>query len=150
MSSKPPAWVAGVLSLPRLAPYLNASCGDADAAMRLYWWNVEISAAFFGPLHCVELALRNALHARLAARFGRPDWWATAPLNQQASDTVADLAAKLRRRVGVISADDVVAGLSFGFWVGLLSRGPGVRQSLLGTGPARGVPRLFGVAQRAP
>src|SRR5437763_4260387 len=89
MSSKPPAWVAGVLSLPRLAPYLNASCGDADAAMRLYWWNVEISAAFFGPLHCVELALRNALHARLAARFGRPDWWATAPLNQPASDTVA-------------------------------------------------------------
>src|SRR5205823_1716 len=83
---------------------------DVDAAMRLYWWNVEISAAFFGPLHCVELALRNALNARLVARYGRPDWWVKAPLGPSASDAVASVEAKLRRRVGAVSADDVVAG----------------------------------------
>lgn len=28
----------------------------------------EVSAAFYTPLHCLELGLRNALHARLCVR----------------------------------------------------------------------------------
>jgi len=124
MQSEPPAWVRHALSLPRFAPYLHAAGGDVDGAVRLYWWNVEISGAFYGPLHCLELGLRNALHAQLRDVFGRPDWWAGAPLTQAGARMVADVEVKLRRRgTGAITADDVVAGLSFGFWVALLSRG---------------------------
>lgn len=92
-------------------------------ALRLYWWNVEVSAAFYGPLHCLEVALRNALHDHLAQAYGRPDRWDVAPLGGGGRRAVAEALGKLRRR-GVVActADDVVAELTFGFWVSSLSR----------------------------
>ena len=124
MSSEPPAWVHSALSLPRFVPYIAAASGDTDMAVRLYWWNVEISGAFYGPLHCLGLGLRNALHRQLRTLFGRPDWWAGAPLTPSGLGMIAEVEAKLRRRGAArVTADDVVAGLSFGFWVALLSRG---------------------------
>src|SRR5262249_1827016 len=119
-----PGWIYGALSLPRLAPYLRAANGDSGVAMRLYWWNIEVSGAFYGPLHCLEVGLRNALHERLKEHLGRAEWWAAAPLTAAGSRMVADVVDKVRNRGAVhVSADDVVAGLSFGFWVALLSRG---------------------------
>jgi hypothetical protein len=59
----------------RIAPYLAACGGDGEAAVRLYAWNIQISAAFQPPLGCLEIASRNALHRRLSDLFGRPDWW---------------------------------------------------------------------------
>jgi len=100
MSSELPAWVRRTLSEPRFAAYLRAAVGDAEVALRLYWWNIEVSAAFYGLLHCLELSLRNALHHQLGNRFG----------------------PSIRRGVRV-DVDDIVAGLPFGFWVSLLSRG---------------------------
>lgn len=73
MTAEPPEWIREVLSTPRFAPYLARTNGDVEAAIRLYWWNVEISAAFCTPLHCLELALRNAMHERLRTRFDRVD-----------------------------------------------------------------------------
>jgi hypothetical protein len=92
-------------------------------ALRLYWWNVELSAAFYGPLHCLEVALRNALHDRLAPAYGRADWWDVAPLGDDGRRAVGRALGKLRRR-GVVAytADDVVAELTLGFWVSLLRR----------------------------
>jgi hypothetical protein len=124
MPAEPPAWIRSALSLPRFIPYIRTAGGDIDTAVRLYWWNIEISSAFYGPLHCLELGLRNALHQRLLAHYRRPDWWAAAPLSPAGARMVADAEAKLRRRGPAGgTADDVVAGLSFGFWVALLSRG---------------------------
>src|SRR5687768_13055185 len=64
------AWIEESLSLPRFLPYFKACAGDVDAALKLYWWNLEVSAGFYAPLHCLEIGLRNALHAELAQRFG--------------------------------------------------------------------------------
>jgi hypothetical protein len=64
-----------VFSPGRMQPYVAASGGDIRAAFRLYAWNVAVSAAFSGPLHCLEVILRNAMHHALAAQFGREDWW---------------------------------------------------------------------------
>src|SRR5262249_52502470 len=112
------------LSMPRFLPYLRAASGDLDVAMRLYWWNVEVSGAFYGPLHCLELGLRNALHEQLKARYVRAGWWGVAPLGTASARMVAEATAKLLRRGACrVTADDVVARLPFGFWVGLLSRG---------------------------
>lgn len=114
-------WIRDVLSLPRFAPYLAKAGEDMTAAIQLYWWNVGISAAFYTPLHCLEMALRNALHKQLAAEFGRTDWWVVAPLNNSGLRIVADTRSKLATRAHVCAADDMVAELSFGFWVSFVS-----------------------------
>jgi hypothetical protein len=124
MSTEPPEWIRDLLSTPRLTPYLRATDGDAHAAIRLYWWNVEVSAAFYGPLQCLEIGLRNALHSQLRGYFGRDDWWSVAPLTADGVHKVKEASEKIgglnARRHG---PDDVVAALTFGFWVSLLSRG---------------------------
>jgi hypothetical protein len=81
MNTEPASWVSAVLSRPRFAPYLAAAGGNVEAAIELEWWNLQVASAFVVPLNRLELALRNALHPRLAARFRRSDWWETAPLD---------------------------------------------------------------------
>ena len=112
------------LSRERLGTYLDATQGDRVEAIRLYAWNTAISAAFYGPLQGLEVALRNAMHGRLSERYG-PAWYDN-------PDTGLDSGAQ--RRIGRAKFDlarnqykndphRVVATLSLGFWVSLL--GPG-------------------------
>ena len=53
------------LSRERLRTYLDTAGGDRGKAIRLYVWNTEISAAFYGPLQGLEVVLRNARCAKL-------------------------------------------------------------------------------------
>ena len=64
------------LSPARLAPYYVFAGGELAAALRLYAWNVEVSAAFHGPLGVLEVGLRNAIDVELRSLTGRVDWWA--------------------------------------------------------------------------
>jgi hypothetical protein len=116
-----PNWIRDALSVPRFAPYRAKTSGDLCAAIQLYWWNVGVSAAFYAPLHCLEMALRNAVHHQLAADLGRTDWWEVAPLNKSGLRIVADTRSKLATRARPSNADDMVAELSFGFWVSFVS-----------------------------
>jgi hypothetical protein len=50
------------LSPERMATYVAATEGDREKALRLYTWNTAASAAFYGPLQGLEVALRNAMH----------------------------------------------------------------------------------------
>ncbi|MCI2417012.1 hypothetical protein MOQ72_06215 [Saccharopolyspora sp. K220] len=118
-----PEWVRTLLSESRFDRYLKAAGGEIDVAVRLYDWNVEVSAAFFGPLHWLEVSLRNALNHRLRHRYGQDDWWSAAPLTDNGRLKVSRARRKLgQQKVGQFSPDDVVAELTFGFWVSLLSR----------------------------
>lgn len=119
--STEPDWIRDALSEPRFAPYLAKTGGDLRTAIQLYWWNVGVSAAFYTPLHCLEMALRNAIHQQLAANFRRTDWWDVAPLNKGGLRLVEDARSKLATRARPTTADDMVAELSFGFWVSLVS-----------------------------
>ena len=56
------------LSPERMATYVRHAGGDREKAVRLYTWNTAVSAAFYGPLQGLEVALRNAMHRALAAR----------------------------------------------------------------------------------
>ncbi|KJE23536.1 Abi-like protein [Frankia torreyi] len=124
MITEQPDWIHRLLSPPRLRSYLHATDGSSDAAIRLYWWNAAVSAAFYGPLHCLEIGLRNALHGRLCTHYGRPDWWSVAKLADEDARKVRQAGDKLRRaNTRPPTSDDVVAALTFGFWVALLSRG---------------------------
>ncbi|WP_406037835.1 hypothetical protein OG799_24030 [Micromonospora sp. NBC_00898] len=117
-----PEWMRQSFSGPRLEEYVRAARGSASLATRLYWWNIEVSQAFYLPLKCLEVAVRNALHDRLLDRYQRADWWQVAPLTPNSLRLVADAAAECGRRGRrQPSPDDVVARLSFGFWVALVS-----------------------------
>jgi len=118
-----------LIAAPRLAPYLTACAGDTAQAARLYTWNITVSAAFWGPMHALEVVLRNALNAQLAQHFGRNDWWTSPratlnrPMSGQRDQAITDAAKAAQRRASHPVADDVVAALSFGFWTGLLGSG---------------------------
>ena len=115
------------LSEDRFRPYLKASHSDAVKASHLYAWNTAASAALWGPLQMVEVALRNALHSRLEERFG-VDWFdrLDATLAIGCLHRISDARRKVQGQRGTITPGQVVASLPFGFWVSLL--GPGGRR----------------------
>lgn len=117
-----PPWIGVALSTARFAPYLRDRDGDMNDALALYRWNIAVSEALFVPLHWVEVATRNAIHAQLSLHFSRTDWWAVAPLDQDGLRKVAG-AKRGALRFGARSAPDdrIVAELNMGFWVSLLS-----------------------------
>lgn len=114
-----------LFSAARLEPYLAACDGDRTGALRLYAWNIEMTAAFWGPIAVLEVVVRNAMHDAL--RAGREDDWWNAdavhlmPRERRAVDGATD--TLVRRGVARPTADQVVAATSFGFWVGLTDAG---------------------------
>jgi hypothetical protein len=118
-----PGWLHRNVSEPRFRPYLTATNGDPDLALELYQWNIAVASAFYTPLHWLEVTLRNAVHHELRSHFARPDWWATAPLDDNGRRAIARAHAQLAKRNPAGCPDDIVTELSLGFWVSLLSRG---------------------------
>lgn len=115
-------WITKALSEARFASYVAECGGDKDAAWRLYVWNIGISVAFYPLLHFAEIAVRNAMHQELSARFGRADWWSLALLNEHGQQLVKQAQEKVSARRSPQSADDLVTKLTFGFWVSLVSQ----------------------------
>lgn len=114
------------LSPERMATYVLRAGGDRAQAVRLYTWNTALSAAFYGPLQGLEVALRNALHRELSAVYGA-NWYdnAAARLDAGTLNRIAAARLDLRRDGYIDDPPHMVAALSFGFWVALL--GPGGR-----------------------
>ena len=124
MSCDPPQWFEQVVASARLRPYRDAAHADGTHTEILYLWNLDVSSAFYRPLSFLEVGLRNALHDQLRLRYGSPDWWDAAPLGALEKSKVRQAADDLRQRKPArrYCADGIVAGLSFGFWVSLLTR----------------------------
>jgi hypothetical protein len=121
------------LSPERLATYQRAVGADRTRAMRLYIWNTAISAAFYGPLQGLEVALRNAMANALALTYGAA--WYDNPACGFDAGTLNRIAAakdELRRGRYPLDASHLVAALSFGFWVALL--GSGGHSATMGAG----------------
>lgn len=116
------------LSPERFATYLTASGGDHEKAIRLYTWNTGVSAAFYGPLQGLEVAVRNAMHRELSTQYGA-DWYdnAACRLDSHTLNRIDSAKNSLMRGGYPVDPPHVVAELSFGFWVSML--GPGGRGS---------------------
>ncbi|GAB3799055.1 hypothetical protein [Micromonospora zhanjiangensis] len=122
------------LSPERLGPYKVACGGDLRAALALYRWNVEVTAALSATLGHVEVLLRNALHCELEAwsarTFGEPRWYlnprsSALPhgfLFAEALDDIAKARARAVRNGRPETPGRVVAELNLGFWRFLLAR----------------------------
>ncbi|WP_143230876.1 hypothetical protein [Actinosynnema sp. ALI-1.44] len=117
----PNAWIPQALSEARFGKYLDAHGGDVDAAFHMYVWTVSVGGAFYPLLHFAEITLRNALHSALVAEFGREDWWTVAPLTDYSQNLVKKAQEKISGSATPPNPNQVVAKLTLGFWVSLLS-----------------------------
>ena len=95
------------LSRECLGTYLYAAGTDREGAIRLYAWNTAVSAAFYGPLQGLEVALRNAMHRGLAERYGEA-WYDNrdAGLDRGAMERIASARTELARRAWRRSTSD--------------------------------------------
>ena len=121
-----PEWI----SPDRFATYAGASGGDIDAACRLYEWSAAVSAAAFEAIQYMEVVLRNALDKALTKykneAEGRIPWFLLPVCPDGATQKRIDQDVHVvRDRLRQISArrevrGQIIAGLSFGFWVHLV------------------------------
>ncbi|MEV6410364.1 hypothetical protein [Kribbella sp. NPDC051718] len=131
-----PSLSAGVVSRrarrlfgrPRFIGYLQHCGGNEPAALEFYRWNSTTSAAMWELLGYLEIALRNALAARMSDRHRRKrrqGSWLDDPLNELDANSRADI-RKARERVvrksKPASDGQTIAELGFGFWRYLLAR----------------------------
>lgn len=49
--------------------------GTIEECIGAYLWNKRVGAALFPLMQCLEVSLRNAIHASAARHFGTPDWF---------------------------------------------------------------------------
>ncbi|MGV0879056.1 HEPN domain-containing protein [Martelella sp. FLE1502] len=106
-----------VLSAPRFATYLSAMNSDKEAALSLYQWNVELSAAFLVPLQICEVSVRNSIMEAIEKSYG-PNW----PWEHSFLITLRDPKygynprKDLRNLRHLSTTGKIVAELKFVFW----------------------------------
>jgi hypothetical protein len=114
--------VEASLSPERLYRYMQLANGDRTDALLLHERNTRLASQFYGPLQGLEIALRNAIHRLLSARYG-PDWYdRLSGLSYPLPDKLSEAKASIARKGKLVSPGRVVAELSFGFWTALLAK----------------------------
>lgn len=116
------------LSPARLTPYRTFFKAARDSeVLGAFQWNQTVSAALWPLVSLVELSLRNRLHTCMSNMFGASasnDWYLGKRLKMSASATrkISDVLSSVDVTGAPIcpSVDDVVAAMSFGFWVEVL------------------------------
>jgi hypothetical protein len=117
-----------LFSAERLSTYLAHCKGDFDAAVAMYRWNSAITAAFWEPIGHLEVALRNTLDGRLAARhrgLGRAGSWLDDPNQELSGRARLDIAVardRVRQKGKRASDGQTISELSFGFWRFLITK----------------------------
>jgi hypothetical protein len=111
------------ISSARLATYLVAAGHDMVRAFDLYLWNAQLGEAFHTPIQAVEVGLRNRINVALSNLY-TPNWWECANfqriLDAERNSDLVTVFKRIRNKKLELCTDQVVAGLSLGFWVGLL------------------------------
>lgn len=113
--------VISSISHDRMGKYRNMCEGGDENALKLYRFNLAFSEAFYTPLQCVEVCLRNKLHEAMSKAYGA-DWMTNGgpPLDDDALEKIHDIIDFRKRGKKQVTAPDIVAEISFSFWVGLL------------------------------
>lgn len=108
------------LSAERFSTYRLWAGQDDALAKRLYTFNVNLSAALYGPLHMFEVALRNVADRALTNRYG-VNWMDNAQVlvTTYQQGCVASARTTLQRDRKPATHPQMVAELNFGFWSSL-------------------------------
>lgn len=115
--------IFGTISDERLSTYMSASGHNPGRALELYMWNARVGGAFHTLIQATEVGLRNCINHALKAQFGH-EWWKDDTFSKIVDDDrkidIDQVLRRIRNRKLPLGTGQVVAGLSFGFWVGLL------------------------------
>lgn len=101
---------------------MTAAGGEAEFALELYGWNIQISEAFFPILSAAEVCLRNTVSARVIKEYGY-QWWESAQFHSLIGSTGKGIVLRTRKKLskeGVVTSGSMIAELTFGFWVQML------------------------------
>jgi hypothetical protein len=111
------------ISADRFSTYRLWAGQDEALATRLYTFNVQLSAALYGPLHMLEVALRNVADRQLTAKRGA-NWMDDAQTltTRYQQDCVTKARDQLTRDGKAGTHGQMVAELNFGFWGSLFGR----------------------------
>lgn len=114
---------AAGLPIARLQPYMEQSGGNLPQAINCYLWNIEISSAFWGSFHLLEVSLRNALDKQLTRNLGDSGWWNNQDkLHKVEYQRIQEVVFASSKGSAPLTSGSITAGASFGFWVSLLDR----------------------------
>ena len=113
------------MSPARLARFTSPEIGCKHHALRMYVWNARLCEEFYIPLQTAEICVRNAIADTLKRRFTQ-GWYASPTVNgfltEKYRNELAEIVRREKKRKAInFTADHVVSGLSFGFWVNLLT-----------------------------
>jgi hypothetical protein len=111
------------ISADRFSTYRLWADQDDVLAKRLYTFNVELSAALYGPLHMLEVGLRNVADRQLTAKRGAG--WMDDPNTlsvKYQQDCVTKARDQLHRDGKPATHGQMVAELNSGFWRSLFGR----------------------------
>jgi hypothetical protein len=105
----------------RLASYYPPN-GDKLTMVTNYFWNVALCKELYLSLGTVEVTMRNAIHDTLTAQFAAPDWYDEPDLLlDREAKAIAGAKSDIQKAGKKVVPSRVVAGVTFGFWTGLLS-----------------------------
>lgn len=114
------------LSSERLSRFQPAASNDKNFALRVCVWNARLCEEFYIPIQFCEIALRNAIHGRLTTVFGEK-WYANQTFikaipNRHKEELAKTVFDEQRKRDAAFTVNHVVAGMSYGFWLNLMSQ----------------------------
>lgn len=114
-----------VISKPRLNSYKGYfATKNIDEAIGFYMWNCELSSCFSAIFSFFEITLRNKVHRAMSQHYGTVDsyHWYDDPKSKlnKAKVKVDDLRTKRVNMRRNMSPDEIVSGMSFGFWSNVL------------------------------
>jgi hypothetical protein len=111
------------ISRRRFETYLYAAGYNEKRAIALHLWNAKLGASFHIPIQAVEISLRNKINHALMAEFGQ-DWWKNEAFNslidRERKRDLKVVRSRIAHKSLSLETDQIVASLSFGFWVGML------------------------------
>jgi hypothetical protein len=115
--------ISATLATERLDAYRQDGVAQ-EVALARYLLNMALCEALYSPLQLSEVALRNALHACLAARYGSEAWYdsSAVPLALWQQAKIAEAKQQLTSQGKTATPGRVVAELSFGFWTALFNK----------------------------
>lgn len=110
------------LSYERFGRYLAWAGNDRVRALELYTLNTQLSESLYTSMQMLEVALRNRIHAVMAALHG-DEWYLDVTLvplphqQQQVQKAIEDI----QNDGKTATPGRVVAALTFSFWTSMLS-----------------------------
>lgn len=109
------------LSLGRLNRYSKLAPNNKIKQLKLYVWNTELSESLYTPIQGLEVITRNYFNSTLIKFFGEK-WYESSQIRFTYAQMHSLIQARenLQKEGKSLTADNLVAILSFGFWTGLL------------------------------